>query len=33
MDFGAYKTPIEVIKEGAFGETYFRDNCSSVNSR
>ena len=22
MDFGASKTPVEVIKEGAFGETY-----------
>ena len=25
MDFGTNKTPIEVIKEGAFGGTYFRD--------
>ena len=25
MDFGANKTPIEIIKEGAFGGTYFRD--------
>ena len=25
MDFGASKTPIEVIREGAFGGTYFRD--------
>ena len=25
MEFGANKTPIEVIKEGAFGGTYFRD--------
>ena len=25
MDFGANKTPAEVIKEGAFGGTYFRD--------
>ena len=24
MDFGANKMPIEVIKEGAFGETYFQ---------
>ena len=23
-DFGANKTPVEVIKEGAFGGTYFR---------
>ena len=25
MDFGANKMPVEVIKEGAFGGTYFRD--------
>ena len=25
MDFGANKTPIEVIKEGLFGGTHFRD--------
>ena len=25
MDFGANKTPAEIIKEGAFGGTYFRD--------
>ena len=25
MDFGANKMPIEIIKEGAFGGTYFRD--------
>ena len=24
-DFGAYKTPVEVIREGAFRDTYFRD--------
>ena len=33
MDFGANKTPVEVIKEGAYGGTYFRDICSSVNGR
>ena len=33
MDFGANKTPVEVIKEGAFGGTYFRDNYSSVNGK
>ena len=33
MDFGANKTPIEVIKEGAFGGTYFRDICSNVNGK
>ena len=31
MDFGANKTPIEVIREGAFGGIYFRDIYSSVN--
>lgn len=31
MDFGANKTPIEVIKEGAFGKTFFRDIYVSVN--
>ena len=25
MSFGTNKTPVEIIKEGAFGETYFRD--------
>ena len=25
MDFGANKAPIEVIREGAYGGTYFRD--------
>ena len=25
MNFGVNKTPVEVIKEGAFGGTYFRD--------
>ena len=24
-NFGAYKTPVEVIREGAFRDTYFRD--------
>ena len=31
MDFGSNKTPAEIIKEGSFGGTYFRDICSSVN--
>ena len=31
MDFGANKTPVEVIKEGAFGGTYFRDIYSGLN--
>ena len=25
MDFGANKTPVEVIKEGAFGGTYLEE--------
>ena len=25
MDFGANKTPAEIIREGAFGGTYFRN--------
>ena len=33
MDFGANKTPVEVIKEGAFGGTYFRDIYSSANEK
>ena len=33
MDFGANKTPSEVIKEGAFGGTYFRDIYSGVNGK
>ena len=33
MDFGTNKTPIEVIKEGTFGGTYFRDLYSSVNGK
>ena len=30
MDFGANKMLVEVIKEGAFGRTYFRDIYSGV---
>ena len=33
MDFGTNKTPVEIIKEGAFGSTYFRDIYSSVNDK
>ena len=33
MDFGVNKTPVEVIKEGAFGGTYFRDIYSNVNGK
>ena len=31
MDFGENITPAELINEGAFGRTYFRDIYSSVN--
>ena len=30
MEFGANKTPNGVVKEGAFGGTYFRDIYSGV---
>ena len=33
MDFGANKTPVETIKEGAFGGTYFRDIYCSVTDK
>ena len=33
MDFGANKTPLEVIREGVFGGTCFRDIYSGVNEK
>ena len=33
MDFGANKTPVEVIKRDQIGGTYFRDIYSGVNSK
>ena len=33
MDFGTNKTLVEIIKEGAFGSTYFRDIYSGINGR
>ena len=33
MDFNSNKTPIEVIREGAFGGSYFRDIYSGVNGK
>ena len=33
MDFSPNKTPIEKIKEGAFGGTYFRDIYSGINEK
>ena len=33
MDFSPNKTPIEVIREGALGGTYFRDIYSGINKK
>ena len=33
MDFGANKRPVDIIREGAFGGTYFRDIYSGVNGK
>ena len=33
MDFGKNKTLVEIIKEGAFGRTYFRDIYSAINDK
>ena len=33
MNFNPNKTPIEIIKEGAFGCTYFRDVYSNINKK
>ena len=33
MEFNPNKTPVEIIKEGPFGETYFRDIYSLVNGK
>ena len=33
LDFGVNKTPIKVIKEGAFGRTYIRDIYSGVHEK
>ena len=33
MDFSPNKTPIEIIKEGAFGGTYFRGIYSNINTK
>ena len=33
MSFNPNKTPKEIIKEGAFGGTYFRDIYSSINGK
>ena len=33
MEFNPNKSPIEIIKECAFGGTYFKDIYSSVNGQ
>ena len=33
MDFKPNEKPVEIIKEGAFGGTYFRDIYSKVNNK
>ena len=33
MNFGPNKTPIEIIKESAFGGTYFRNIDSGFNKK
>ena len=33
MKFSSNKTPIAIIKEGAFGDTYFRDIYSGINEK
>ena len=33
MDFGANKMPVEVVKEDAFGKTYYRDIYSGINGK
>ena len=33
MDFSPNKTPIEIIKEGEFCGTYFRDIYSGINEK
>ena len=32
-NFDANKTPVEVIREGAFGGIYFRDIYSGINDK
>ena len=33
MDFSPNKTPVEIIKEVAFGGMYFRDVYSNINKK
>ena len=33
MDFGTNKTPVEIMKEGSFGGTYFRNIYSGLSNK
>ena len=33
MDFGANKTPVEIMREVVFGGTFFREIYSSINGK
>ena len=33
MNFSPNKTPVQIIKQGAFGGTYFRDVYSNINEK
>ena len=33
MNFTPNKTPVKIIREGAFGGTYFRDIYSGINGK
>ena len=33
MDFGTNKTPVEIIREGAFGRTYIKHIYAGVNDK
>ena len=33
MDFNLNKTPVEIIKEGAFGGSYFRNVNSNIDEK
>ena len=33
MNFSPNKTPVEVIREGAFGGNYFRNICSGIDEK
>ena len=33
MDFGASKTTVEIIKEGAYGRTYFSDIYTGISDK